>query len=270
MPAEAKKTETDDEWAQILKRAIPKALSTEECAAAEAAEAKEQEARLARRLARQRRDIAHALPPMLQWARFDADPSIVPPRAAFALARNAAARAHSRRLTNEKRVVWAGPPGAGKTILAAFAAVAWAERQNGLGIESTHIGSVGQPLPPSRVMLDRDGRYDVTTPVFTNAYRFGFARIQTKAGTGEAEIVESAMKARLLIIDDLGSERDTANNAVPDILFHRHEEDLPTWVTTGKTKKQIAEMYGGGIARRLFEDETRIVVIGAAIARETE
>jgi ATP-dependent exoDNAse (exonuclease V) beta subunit len=88
------------------------------------------------------------------------------------------------------------------------------------------------------------------------------ARIQHPAGHGEPDVVDDAMKFPLALIDDLGSERDTAANAVPDVIFARHAEDLPLWVTTGLTRAQLRGRYGAGIVGRLFERATVIPVGG--------
>lgn len=87
-----------------------------------------------------------------------------------------------------------------------------------------------------------------------SAHKLGQARIQHPAGHGEAPIVERAMTVPLLLLDDLGNERQTATNAVPDVLFERHEAGLQTWVTTGETGEQLQAKYGGGVVRRVFEN----------------
>jgi hypothetical protein len=71
----------------------------------------------------------------------------------------------------------------------------------------------------------------------------------------------------LLVLDDLGSERNTALNAVPDILAERAYLGRPTWVTTWMTAEQVAQRYGDGIARRLYEaDRTAVVACGRPAA----
>jgi DNA replication protein DnaC len=94
--------------------------------------------------------------------------------------------------------------------------------------------------------------------LFVRCYRVAQARIQHAAGHGEAPLVEEAVRAPLVLLDDLGGERDTAVSPVADIIFERHAEDRPTWVTTGFTKQQLVGRYGAGVVRRLFE---RCVII---------
>lgn len=88
---------------------------------------------------------------------------------------------------------------------------------------------------------------------FVSASELATARIQHAAGDGEALIVEQAMMAKLLLIDDLGEEQHTTTNAVRDVIRFRHNRGLATWVTTGLPSRVIATKYGDGIKRRLFE-----------------
>lgn len=88
---------------------------------------------------------------------------------------------------------------------------------------------------------------------YATASSLGTARIQHPAGQGEAPLVDRAMGVDLLLLDDLGNERQTQTNATPDVILQRYEDDLRTWVTTGETSQQLAAKYGAGVARRVFE-----------------
>ncbi len=123
-----------------------------------------------------------------------------------------------------------GPSGSGKTSLACALLRAWEARE------------------PRR------------RGVFAPAWQLGVARAQHGLGHGEPPEVERAMSAALLVLDDVGSERNTATNAVPDVIFARALDGLPTWVTTWMTPDAVAQRYGDGIARRLFE-EGRVTLI---------
>jgi DNA replication protein DnaC len=105
-------------------------------------------------------------------------------------------------------------------------------------------------------------------PRFVHATRLGVARIQHPAGHGEADEVREAVTAPLVLLDDLGAERDTANNAVGDVITERHAEGRSTWVTTGLSQGEIVKRYGGGIARRLFEGAAVIDCAAAAALRK--
>lgn len=120
-------------------------------------------------------------------------------------------------------VVWAGSGSEGKTSLAVATAALWAEHHPG--------GSL----------------------CFVSALKLAMARAQSPLGSGEPEIVERARRADLLIVDDLGTERDITLSAVPDVIHERHLEGLALWVTTWCTRDKLEARYGDGIARRVLE-----------------
>ena len=128
-------------------------------------------------------------------------------------------------------LVLEGPSGSGKTSLACALLRAWGRAQS---------------APPRAV--------------FVPAWKLGVARAQHGLGQGEAPEVERAFTAGLCVIDDLGGERNTAMNAVPDVIFARALAGRPTWVTTWMTPEAVTQRYGDGIARRLFE-AGRVTVI---------
>lgn len=130
-------------------------------------------------------------------------------------------------------VAFLGPPGAGKSSLAAamFRVVAIAESSHG------------------RLLGMR----------WMSSHKLAKARAGQALGDGEAPLVEMALTASLLVLDELGGEDPRYASAVGEVLYERHEQALPTWVTTGVGSKEIAARYGGGIARRVFE--------GAAVFR---
>jgi DNA replication protein DnaC len=105
-----------------------------------------------------------------------------------------------------------------------------------------------------------EARYPRRRAVLVPAWKLGVARAQHGLGQGEAPEVEHAFTAGLCVIDDLGSERNTAMNAVPDVIFARALEGRPTWVTTWMTPEAVTQRYGDGIARRLFEAGRAVVV----------
>jgi hypothetical protein len=86
------------------------------------------------------------------------------------------------------------------------------------------------------------------------------ARAEHRLGAGEARIVERAMGARVLLLEDLGQDRTTQQSAIVDVVNARHDAELPTWYTTGLTVPQIEARYGAGVARRLSERGTAMVV----------
>lgn len=125
------------------------------------------------------------------------------------------------RVLASARVVFSGPSGAGKTSFA--------------------VACLRERIPHG---------------IFVSAIKLGTARIQGRAGDGEASLVERAMTAPLLLIDEVGGETKTATNAVKDVIFDRMDNDLPTWITTGFGREDLLAMYGDGALRRLTENVT--------------
>lgn len=122
-----------------------------------------------------------------------------------------------------KRLAFIGPPGAGKTSLAA----------------AMYRASIEASKRP------RFHRW-------TSSHALAKARAITSLG-GEAPEVDKALHAELLLIDELGGEDARHASAVAEVLYERHAENRATWITTGVSPKVIADRYGGGIARRVFE-----------------
>ena len=79
------------------------------------------------------------------------------------------------------------------------------------------------------------------------------ARAAHPLGEGEAPLVRRCLAASLLIVDDVGFERQDMSGAVGEVLYERHSQELHTWSTTGFTSAQLAERYGDGVKRRLSE-----------------
>jgi DNA replication protein DnaC len=94
------------------------------------------------------------------------------------------------------------------------------------------------------------------------AYWLAGARARHALGQGEAPIVEAAMRASLLVLDDVGSEIDDRRNVIADVIFRRHNEDLPTWITTGFTPEQLMGRYGSQVLRRIVEHAKRVELGG--------
>lgn len=92
------------------------------------------------------------------------------------------------------------------------------------------------------------------TAFFVDAADLALARMQWAIGRGEAPIVERALEADVLVIDDLGAEPITSGNrTLAELVRKREANDAHTVITTGLSRQQIGEGYGGGVARRLFE-----------------
>lgn len=88
---------------------------------------------------------------------------------------------------------------------------------------------------------------------FIPAMELGLARSQHRLGAGEAELVEEAMTADLVLIDDLGAEGPRDVEVISAVIHARHDQDLGLWITTGLTAAEVGQRYGGGVERRLYE-----------------
>lgn len=99
--------------------------------------------------------------------------------------------------------------------------------------------------------------------MFARAHRLAQARARQGLGSGEAPMVEEAIRTPLLVLDDLGSERRTELSAIPDVIFERHADQSPLWITTGLTAEEVTARYGDGVSRRIFEG-SRVVKLGAS------
>lgn len=153
------------------------------------------------------------------WARFDHPLLLarVPSKTAIAASRAAA---------SASAVVWTGGSGRGKTSLACAALRARIEA-------------------------------GCKRPLFVPAWKLAVARARHPLGAGEPELVDQAMHAELLVLDELG-EHHAPTSAVPDVVYERESEGLDTWVTTYMGRVEVAKLLGDGIARRIFE---RAVII---------
>lgn len=131
------------------------------------------------------------------------------------------ARAQSLAILGAERVVFIGATGAGKTSLAVA-----------LLREALHE-------------LGGDG-------LFVHAFRLAEAKANQRLGE-ESPIITAAVRARVLLLDDLGNEPKTELSAIPGVVFERHAEAMQTWVTTPFGPEEIARRYGDGVARRIYE-----------------
>lgn len=163
------------------------------------------------------------IPPAFRWA------TLAAPELRRRVAREGAI-AEAQAALGSAGLVFDGPSGSGKTSLACALLRAW---------EARH------PRRPA---------------VFVPAWKLDVARAQHGLGHGEAPEVEQTFAAGLCVLDDLGSERNTAMNAVPDVIYARALEGRPTWVTTWMTPEAVTQRYGDGVARRLFEAGRAVVI----------
>ena len=134
-----------------------------------------------------------------------------------------------------QRVVFMGPAGAGKTSLAVALLRAMLERE----------------LAHATLSSDDDAERIARRYRFAHTHRIGVAYLGGLEGAAE---LRAAIRAPLLLLDDVGAESTVPSDAVPEVIAERHAEERATWITTGLSPKEIAERYGGGVARRVMEN----------------
>lgn len=93
---------------------------------------------------------------------------------------------------------------------------------------------------------------------FVEAIELGLARGRHPLGHDDPPAVLAAIAAPLLILDDLGAEAPMHADVVRQVLHARHNDDLPTWVTSGLTHADLGRRYDGGLARRIFEEAKQV------------
>jgi DNA replication protein DnaC len=87
--------------------------------------------------------------------------------------------------------------------------------------------------------------------VWMKATALGASEKRHSLGDGEPPEVAQSKRARFLVIDDVGNERDTAPLA--EVLDHRYEKALPTIVTTGLPREGLVAHIGAAFVRRITE-----------------
>lgn len=186
------------------------------------------EHREARALARATRAAVEVVPAPYRGTNLDY------PSALVHRVKNMAAIAKTLASVGERFVVWQGAPGTGKTTLACAA------------LERRIRSEVGRSLE--------------WRPCYTAEWKLAGARARFPLGEGDAPAIEAAMKADLLLIDDVGDDGRDSHRGVRDVIFDRYERGAPTWYTTAFSDDALAERYGAGIARRIFELDRSVVI----------
>lgn len=132
----------------------------------------------------------------------------------------------ARQAVSSKSVILFGDSGAGKTSLAC---------------------ALLRAITKER---DRVGRY-------VSSFAIAKARREQRWGAGEAEIVFLASTSPVVLLDELCAEsgKDTS---VDEVIRERYDHALQTIYTCGFDPSEIGKKYGGGVARRVFEEATVI------------
>lgn len=183
-------------------------------------------------------DLAReTIPAEFRWAEFGSP--LLEQRVKFA---SEVRIARAAWLKGERMLTLTGPSGVGKTSLACCLV---------------------------RAALD-SGAPGVETSRFVRSWELAKARSEHALGRGEAPLVTLALRAHLLVIDELGEEMRSSSKlvrgdtAIRDILHMRQAEGRRTVVTTYLGLREIGEFYGAGIARRMDERGLVIPLGGAS------
>jgi DNA replication protein DnaC len=102
---------------------------------------------------------------------------------------------------------------------------------------------------------------DVFGGEFVDAFSLSVARAQAHLGE-EPPILTRTLAASVLVVDDLGAEKDIHGSAVAEVIHERHANMRVTIITSGFSLQQLGARYGDGIGRRLGEG-ARIIDLGA-------
>lgn len=72
-------------------------------------------------------------------------------------------------------------------------------------------------------------------------------------GNGSPRLVDRAKSAKLLILDDVGTDLQHGVATLQSVLDHRYDKKLPTIVTTGLTLSELRNHIGAPYLRRITE-----------------
>ncbi len=129
------------------------------------------------------------------------------------------------------------------------------------------LGNVGAGKTHAAVALAR-AVHDAGQEVL---FRSALALIDDlKPGDRAAEAMDRALKADLLILDDLGHERQTdfAVDRIARVIVERYDDCRPTIVTSNLSPEDLEREVGPRIFSRLYHGALRLKVAGPDRRRE--
>src|SRR5690606_9469681 len=86
---------------------------------------------------------------------------------------------------------------------------------------------------------------------WTTGHALVRARREHGLGDGDAPLIAQAMRASVLVVDELGAE--PASEVPFEVVDWRYASGLPTLITSGLTSTGFRERYGDALWRRLTE-----------------
>lgn len=138
-----------------------------------------------------------------------------------------------------------GPTGIGKSVTGAAIVRRCATNER--------LEQLGKPLPPCHSWEVERGHSDRFA--WVRAFDLPNARLAHGLGSGEAPLVDTAMRAHFLVLDDLGweSKRASADDVLVEVIATRYDAGRVTYATTGLRLDDFQNRYGAAIVRRLTE-----------------
>lgn len=79
-------------------------------------------------------------------------------------------------------------------------------------------------------------------------------------GEGHPPLYRDAVRAPLLVLDELGYDLDQPMHVGKDLLFARINKGRRTIITTGHTQETVAAKWGTGASRRIWRESTVITL----------
>lgn len=136
-------------------------------------------------------------------------------------------------LTQGGSLLLRGRPGVGKTALAC-------------AILGRHLDRGSAPLATWADVEDAASMRYVTDADLNRA------AAAHPLGHGDAPLYREAVRAKLLVLDELGVDLTSPRRVGRDVLFARYDAHRPTIVTTGHERAQVEMHWGGGAGRRIW------------------
>jgi hypothetical protein len=103
---------------------------------------------------------------------------------------------------------------------------------------------------------------------WANGLDVAHAHAQHRLGGGEPEVIATAKRASLLVLDEIGYEDDRAGSiVVRDLIYARYDASRPTIATSGLTMRELVARYGAATVRRLQELGSVVDLHGAQQVR---
>lgn len=127
----------------------------------------------------------------------------------------------------------------------------------------TLTGQAGAGKSCLAAALMRAGGPALRNAHWMDAYELAEAPFTSQLGE-RAPMVQRAVRAELLVIDELRDPGAAKRATLTDVILRRHERTTArTIVTTGMTSQQIVEAFGEGVMRRLAaKDCAHVVLLG--------